>query len=42
MFCAAIASDETKERLIETVANWLNVTTTNYPETDLYDAISGR
>lgn len=42
MFCAAIASDEVKQRFIETIANWANVTETNYPMTDLYDAIDGK
>lgn len=41
IFCAAIASDEVKARFIKTVANWANVTPTNYAMTDLYDAISG-
>lgn len=41
MFCAAIASDEVKQRFISTIANWADTTTTNYAMTDLYDAITG-
>lgn len=41
MFCAAIASDEVKDRFISTIATWANETVTNYAMTDLYDAITG-
>jgi len=36
MFCAAIASDETKNMFTSAVAKWLGETTTNFPFTDLY------
>lgn len=36
MFCAAIASDETKNLFTSAVAKWLGETTTNFPFTDLY------
>jgi len=41
MFCAAIASDETKARFISTIAKWANETVTSLPMTDLYEATSG-
>lgn len=36
MFCAAIASDETKQMFLSALVNWLQKTTTNFPLTDLY------
>lgn len=41
MFTAAIASNETQQMFISKLANWINVTPTNVPFTDLYDAITG-
>ncbi|KAI1850635.1 hypothetical protein JX265_004345 [Neoarthrinium moseri] len=41
MFAAAIASADTRDIFIQKLANWINVTPTNRPLTDLYDAASG-
>lgn len=41
IFCASVASDSTKALFIDAIANWINVTPTDMPLTDLYDAISG-
>ncbi|KAI0134147.1 glutaminase GtaA [Xylariales sp. AK1849] len=41
MFCAAIASVETRDMFIQKLANWINVTPTNLGFTDLYDAGTG-
>lgn len=41
IFCAAIAEDATKFLFIDLIANWINVTPSNGPFTDLYDAVTG-
>lgn len=41
MFCAAVASNSTRDLFISDIANFINVTPTNHPLTDLYDAVSG-
>ncbi|KAK6432058.1 hypothetical protein LTR95_011776 [Oleoguttula sp. CCFEE 5521] len=41
LFCAAIASQDTKTEFISTVAKWLGVTPTNFAFTDLYDTVTG-
>lgn len=41
MFAAAIASTDTKTMFIDDLANWINETPTNIPETDIYDSIGG-
>ncbi|ORY68717.1 uncharacterized protein BCR38DRAFT_455604 [Pseudomassariella vexata] len=41
LFCAAIASTDTRDKIIKLVANWINVTPTNKAFTDLYDAVTG-
>lgn len=41
MYVAAIASVETRDIFISKLANWINVTPTNLPLTDLYDAANG-
>lgn len=41
MFTAAYCSPSTRDAFIKDVANWINVTPTNRPLTDLYDTISG-
>ncbi|KAI1103178.1 glutaminase A [Jackrogersella minutella] len=38
MWCAAIASDDTRDTFIKLIAGWINVTPTNKALTDLYDA----
>ena len=41
MFCAAIASTETRDMFISKLATWIGQTNTNRPMTDLYDAAAG-
>jgi len=41
MFVAAISSNETQQMFIDDLANFINVTPTNVPFTDLYDAVAG-
>lgn len=41
IFCAAIASEGTKELFIDDLAKWINQTPTQMPFTDLYDAVTG-
>jgi len=41
IFCAAIASPDTRDLFISTIARWLGETTTNFAMTDLYDSITG-
>ncbi|KAK6074358.1 glutaminase A [Seiridium cupressi] len=41
MFVAAISSATTRDLFISKLANWINVTPTNLPLTDLYDAGTG-
>lgn len=41
MFTAAIASVSTRDLFISKLANWINVTPTQLPLTDLYDAATG-
>lgn len=41
MFAAAVAGPDTKELLINKLANWIGNTTTNRAMTDLYDAETG-
>lgn len=41
LFAASIASTSTKDKFIGVIADWLNVTTTNFAFTDLYDTITG-
>jgi hypothetical protein len=38
MFCASIASDETKNMFTAAAVNWLHQTTTNFALTDLYNS----
>jgi hypothetical protein len=42
IFCAAIASTSTKDLFVHLIANWINVTPTNLPLTDLYDAATAK
>ncbi|KAI2470956.1 glutaminase A [Annulohypoxylon bovei var. microspora] len=41
MWCAAIASTETRDTFIKLIAGWIDSTPTNMALTDLYDAASG-
>ncbi|KAI1142549.1 glutaminase A [Hypoxylon sp. FL0543] len=41
MWCAAIASSDTRDTIIRLVAGWIDSTPTNKPLTDLYDAQTG-
>ncbi|CAK4033826.1 Hypothetical predicted protein [Lecanosticta acicola] len=41
IWCASVASSAVKSKFISTIANWLNVTPTNFAFTDWYDTISG-
>ncbi|KAL7623151.1 hypothetical protein AAE478_006832 [Parahypoxylon ruwenzoriense] len=41
LWCAAIASEETRDTFIRLVAGWIDSTPTNMPLTDLYDAATG-
>ncbi|KAI1487959.1 glutaminase GtaA [Biscogniauxia mediterranea] len=41
LWCAAIASDDTRDVFIDRVAAWIGVTPTNRALTDLYDAVTG-
>jgi hypothetical protein len=41
-FTAAIASADTRDMFIKTLATWVNETPTNRPLTDLYDTESGK
>jgi hypothetical protein len=41
MFAAAVASTETREMFISKLANWVGVTSTNRPMTDLFDSVTG-
>lgn len=41
LFCAAIASKDTRDVFVDLIANWINVTPTNRGLTDLYDAATG-
>ncbi|KAK6864004.1 hypothetical protein PG990_006557 [Apiospora arundinis] len=41
MFAAAISSSSTRDMFIKKLANWIGVTPTNRPLTDLYDGNSG-
>ncbi|KAI1811419.1 glutaminase GtaA [Poronia punctata] len=41
LWVAAIASEETRDDIISRIANWINVTPTHRPLTDLYDCASG-
>jgi len=41
MFCAAIASVETREMFINGIGKWVNETTTDAPATDLYETTTG-
>ncbi|KAI0024147.1 glutaminase GtaA [Xylariomycetidae sp. FL0641] len=40
-WCAAIASQDTRDMFYSKIANWINVTPTNMALTDLYDTVSG-
>lgn len=41
LFCAAIASEETRDLFISDLANWVNETPTSKPFTDLYQTSDG-
>lgn len=41
LFCAAIASESTKNQFISIIAEWLNETPTNRPFTDFYNVATG-
>ncbi|KAI1635106.1 glutaminase GtaA [Biscogniauxia mediterranea] len=41
LWCAAIASDDTRAVFIDRIAEWIGVTPTNRALTDLYDAVTG-
>jgi hypothetical protein len=40
-FCAAVAGPDTRAMFNRLMAQWINVTPTNRPLTDLYDAVTG-
>jgi hypothetical protein len=42
MFCAAVASNDTRQRFISTVAAWLSETPTNLAFADLHDTVDGK
>lgn len=42
LWCAAIASNSTKNQFVEIIASWLGQTPSNYPFTDLYDTSTGQ
>ncbi|KAI1362352.1 glutaminase GtaA [Xylaria arbuscula] len=41
LWAAAIASEETRDKFISLIANWINVTPTGRALTDLYDCVTG-
>ncbi|KAI1762401.1 glutaminase A [Hypoxylon sp. FL1150] len=41
LWCASIASDETRDKFLQLIAGWIDSTPTNLALTDLYDAASG-
>ncbi|KAH7139099.1 glutaminase GtaA [Dendryphion nanum] len=42
MFCAAVASEETRDMFVSNLARWVGETATNLPFTDLYETSDGR
>jgi hypothetical protein len=42
IFCAAIASDDTRNMFIDSIAKWVNDTPTSKPFTDIYETSDGR
>lgn len=42
VFCAAVASEETRDMFISKLAKWVKETTTNLPFTDLYETNTGK
>lgn len=42
MFCAAIASTETRDMFIKDLVNWVKTTTTGLPFTDLFETPTGK
>ena len=41
MLCASVASPSTRAKFIQTIATWIDQTTTNRAFTDLYNATTG-